>query len=150
YPNSVPELHRRASTWYEQQGLLAEAVEHALAAGAFEQVAHLVEQLSLTVFTLSPIQYTLNKWLASLPVELWRVRPKLCLIHAWMLLNRRNLEAALRRLDEAEQALQLQASDDLAETRNTQGEITATRALVNTYSDQFEPGQVTAWTQEAL
>ena len=34
---AVAELHRRASTWFEQQGLAAEAIRHALAAGDAER-----------------------------------------------------------------------------------------------------------------
>src|SRR5690606_31885438 len=33
----VPELHRRASNWFEQHGFLLEAVSHALAAQDFDQ-----------------------------------------------------------------------------------------------------------------
>jgi len=32
WPDLVPGLHRRASTWYEEQGLVAESIEHALTA----------------------------------------------------------------------------------------------------------------------
>jgi LuxR family maltose regulon positive regulatory protein len=31
-PNLLARLHRRASSWFEQQGLIVEAVQHALAA----------------------------------------------------------------------------------------------------------------------
>src|SRR5439155_2974116 len=36
-------LHRRASAWFEGQGLLEEAISHALSAGAFEHAAVLIE-----------------------------------------------------------------------------------------------------------
>ena len=42
-PDQVPDLHRRASEWYEQNGEPSEAVRHALAAGDFERAAGLVE-----------------------------------------------------------------------------------------------------------
>ncbi len=42
-PGQVPELHRRASAWYEQNGDRSEAVRHALAAGDFGRAADLVE-----------------------------------------------------------------------------------------------------------
>ena len=35
HPTLVPELHQRASAWYEQQGLTHDAVHHALAASRF-------------------------------------------------------------------------------------------------------------------
>jgi LuxR family maltose regulon positive regulatory protein len=147
-------LHRRASAWYERQGLMAEAVEHALAGGSFEAAAGLIEQIGLRVFSQGAIQYTLKKWLASLPVDLVRVRPKLSLIHvhAWLPTTRMDPEAAFHHLEEAEQALrqQLKSGNDPADLRNTQGEIAATRALVATFSHQFEPDQVRLWAQEAL
>ena len=43
-PDDVPDLHRRASAWYEQNDEPAEAIRHALAAEDFERAADLVEQ----------------------------------------------------------------------------------------------------------
>ena len=42
-PDQVPDLHRRASAWYEQNGERSEAIRHALAADDFERAADLVE-----------------------------------------------------------------------------------------------------------
>ena len=42
-PEDVPELHRRASDWYEQNGERSEAIRHALAGEDFERAADLVE-----------------------------------------------------------------------------------------------------------
>jgi LuxR family transcriptional regulator, maltose regulon positive regulatory protein len=42
----VPELHRRASEWYELDKLGKEAIEHALMAEDFKRAARLVEELS--------------------------------------------------------------------------------------------------------
>ena len=36
-------LHRRASEWYERNGLAADAIHHALAAQDFERAATLIE-----------------------------------------------------------------------------------------------------------
>ena len=38
----IPELHRRASAWYEQQGWLNEAIQHALAGQDWERVTRLM------------------------------------------------------------------------------------------------------------
>src|SRR5262249_20241268 len=38
---AIATLHRRASAWYEQQGLVVEAVQHALAAQEWERAARL-------------------------------------------------------------------------------------------------------------
>src|SRR3989440_4463184 len=42
-PDDVPELHQRASAWYEQNGEPSEAIRHALAAQDWERAADLVE-----------------------------------------------------------------------------------------------------------
>src|SRR5205085_183278 len=47
WPDRLPDLHCRASIWFEQQGLVAEAVEHALAAEDWERAARLIEQSGL-------------------------------------------------------------------------------------------------------
>ena len=42
-PDQVSTLHRRASEWYEQNGLPSDAIRHALAAEDFERAADLIE-----------------------------------------------------------------------------------------------------------
>jgi LuxR family transcriptional regulator, maltose regulon positive regulatory protein len=43
-PEVIQALHRRASEWYAQNGLLTEAINHALTGQAYEQAAQLMEQ----------------------------------------------------------------------------------------------------------
>ena len=45
----MPQLHRRASAWYEQHDLPAEAVQHALAIPDVELAARLIEPMALPV-----------------------------------------------------------------------------------------------------
>ncbi len=44
FPHQLPDLHRRASRWYEQNGLIYDAIHHALMAGDQEHAAQLVDQ----------------------------------------------------------------------------------------------------------
>jgi LuxR family maltose regulon positive regulatory protein len=39
WPERLPQLHGRASEWYEQHDLFSEAIRHALAAQDFERAA---------------------------------------------------------------------------------------------------------------
>jgi LuxR family maltose regulon positive regulatory protein len=78
-------LHRRASAWYEHNGLEPLAIDHALAAGDFERAAHLIEQTAEATLMRSEGVTFLN-WVEALPDELVRARPTLCLFHAWALL----------------------------------------------------------------
>jgi LuxR family transcriptional regulator, maltose regulon positive regulatory protein len=45
HPGLAVELHRRASCWYEAQGMISEAFQHALAAGDMELAARLVSEM---------------------------------------------------------------------------------------------------------
>ena len=65
-PGQVPDLHRRASAWYQQNGEPAEAIRHALAAGDFEQAADLVE-LAIPAIRRTRQEATVHGWLEVLP-----------------------------------------------------------------------------------
>jgi LuxR family maltose regulon positive regulatory protein len=80
----VADLQRRAAAWYEAQGLLADAVRHALAAGDQEHAARLVEGAYRRLVMQGEI-VLLRAWLDALPAELVRARPRLGLAAAWAL-----------------------------------------------------------------
>jgi LuxR family transcriptional regulator, maltose regulon positive regulatory protein len=100
-PAGVAALHRRASEWYEQNGLPAEAIRHALAAEDFERAAGLVE-LAWPAMDGHFQSATWLGWVKALPDELVRARPVLSVGYAWALLNGGELEAGEARLRDAE------------------------------------------------
>ena len=102
--DQVPTLHRRASEWYEQNGLRADAIRHALAAEDFGRAADLVE-LAVPAMRRSRQEATLLGWLKALPEELFRVRPVLNVHYAGTLLQSGELESVEARLRDAEQWL---------------------------------------------
>jgi LuxR family maltose regulon positive regulatory protein len=75
-PDDVPELHRRASGWYEQHDEPSGAIRHALAAGDVERAAELVE-LTIPALRRNRQEATIRSWLEALPDEVIRVRPVL-------------------------------------------------------------------------
>jgi LuxR family transcriptional regulator, maltose regulon positive regulatory protein len=97
-PDRVPELHRAAATWCERQGLADEAIRHALAAGDDLWAARLIERHVEALYRSSETA-TLQRWFASLPNDLVRSRPRLCLqLARWA--------SVAGRLDEVEPLLQ--------------------------------------------
>ncbi len=84
HPTLVLELHRRASAWYEQQGLTHDAVHHALAAADFERAARLIEQAFNALVRRGEIA-TLQRWAAALPDELVRSNIELSVLQGWLL-----------------------------------------------------------------
>ncbi|MFC1871755.1 LuxR C-terminal-related transcriptional regulator [Chloroflexota bacterium] len=75
------ELHLRASQWFEQEGLISEAISHSLGAKDFERAASLVESVAPTMIMQSYC-LTVLSWLEQLPSELIADRPWLCLFGA--------------------------------------------------------------------
>jgi LuxR family maltose regulon positive regulatory protein len=97
-PEQLPILHRRASRWYEQNGLIDEAIQHGLRAEEFERTALLIERVADAVWARGG-DTRLRRWLDGLPVELVLSKPQLCIFRAWELF-------ASGRQDEAERFLQ--------------------------------------------
>jgi LuxR family maltose regulon positive regulatory protein len=102
-PEQLQDLHRRASAWYEQNGFIDEAIEHALRGEDFEQAAHLIEE---QVDAIS--EHTrLLRWLDALPVKVILSKPHLCIFHARHLFTSGKMDEAEERLQAAEQTLDL-------------------------------------------
>ena len=104
-PTLLPQLHRRASSWYEQNALPLEAVQHALAVPDVELAVRLIEPIVFSVTLQGQISTVLG-WMNALPDALVRTRPALCVSYASSLTFTNQLEAAQARLQEAEQAVQ--------------------------------------------
>jgi LuxR family maltose regulon positive regulatory protein len=75
-PGMVPDLHRRASDWYEQHGERAVAVRHAMAAEDFDRAADLLE-LAIPAWGRERQETMLRGWLEMLPDEIFHDRPVL-------------------------------------------------------------------------
>ena len=125
HPDAVPELHHRASLWYEKNAYPYEAVDYALAARDYERVADLIEETGGAWWTRGE-HSTMLRWLEALPNELMRTRPRLCVFHAWTLAHAGRLDDAESSLAETEP---LPAAGNGAH-RAVVGEIFAVRARI--------------------
>jgi LuxR family transcriptional regulator, maltose regulon positive regulatory protein len=103
-PGQVPDLHRRASAWYEQNGERSVAIGHALAAEDFGRAADLVE-LAIPAMRRTRQEAALGGWLKALPDEVVRVRPVLSVGLAGALLAVGDFEGVEGRLRDAERCL---------------------------------------------
>jgi LuxR family maltose regulon positive regulatory protein len=103
-PDQVPDLHRRASAWYEQHGECTVAIGHALAGEDFERAADLVE-LAIPAMQRSRQEATIRGWIEVLPDELVRVRPVLGIGVVGALMSSGEFEGIEGRLRDAERWL---------------------------------------------
>ena len=97
----VPELNRRASSWYEQRGFAREAIDHALAAAEFERAAGLIDGAAEGWIARGEIATLLEK-LAGLPEAVTSSSPNLCIWNAWAFTLSRHLDEAEPWLQRAE------------------------------------------------
>ena len=103
-PDLVSGLHRKASAWFEGQGLMLDAIPHALAGRDLSGAIRLIESASVTVVLNQQVQTVLG-WIDSLPDALVRDRPVLHTIRALGLIFSNRPDAAEDSLRAAERCL---------------------------------------------
>jgi LuxR family maltose regulon positive regulatory protein len=110
HPEQVRDLHRRASAWFAERGLVADAVRHTLAAEDFDRAAYLMEA-ALPELRRTRQDGLLLTWMRSLPEPVVRRSPVLSIVSGWSLMMSGDLDAVESRLDDAEAALAAGAQD---------------------------------------
>jgi LuxR family maltose regulon positive regulatory protein len=144
-PMLVSELHRRASSWYEQHEQPIAAVQHALATPDVERAARLIEPIALPVTFQGQISTVLG-WLNALPEALVRARPYLCVCHALVLMSTNQFEMAEARLQAAERGIQEDLSAEQAQI--ILGWVLVLRGRIANYSGELS--QALSLVRQAL
>ena len=126
FPERLPELHRRASGWYEQNAMISEATHHAIMAGNQAQAAELVEQNGCSLLMRGE-GFTLLKWVESV-APFTHTHPWLSILKAWGL-------ALTGHLDQVEPTLRTTEGlfsplDPAIEAKIMLGSTAAVRAFV--------------------
>jgi LuxR family transcriptional regulator, maltose regulon positive regulatory protein len=103
-PEQVSVLHKRASEWFEQNNLMADAIRHVLVGADFGRAAELIEKV-LPGMRQSRHEPTLLRWLKALPNELFQYRPVLNVHYIGMLLQNGQFDGVESRLRDVEQWL---------------------------------------------
>ena len=122
----IAKLHRRASAWYAANGLVEDALHHALEAGDMIGAARIIEANRHQALNYSQFQ-RLDQWLKRLPPDLIEARPGLLIIEAWLLAERWRTPDMNALLDRIEAQLpRATLSED--ETTILESEIAALRS----------------------
>jgi LuxR family maltose regulon positive regulatory protein len=102
YPLEVS-LHQRASQWYESEGYLADAIQHALEAKDWDRAGYLIQNISMDFLKRGEV-LTVVGWFQSLPEEMLLSNPRLCFDYCWPLLLAGQYDVATPLLERLEQA----------------------------------------------
>ncbi len=129
-PGSSSILHRRAAVWFEANGMLAEAIEHAGAAHEHDMVARLLAANADELIRVGQFA-SIARWCEALPPEMVRQRPRLALIHASAaMVTEPNLETGRRLAAWAEEAInKIEANGEFDPSRDTDGTIVGFEGL---------------------
>ena len=124
FPHLRPELHRRASQWYEQNGFISEAIQQAIAAGDQDRAAHLIEESGCFLLMSGEVS-TLLSWTSAIEFQ--------SEAHPWLAIQKAWAQALSGHLDRVEPTLQvpdqlLSPLEPTVEVRTMQGTIAAARA----------------------
>jgi LuxR family maltose regulon positive regulatory protein len=135
----MAELHAAASRWLAENGLLGDAVGHAMASGDDEYAAELAE-LSVADLRRRRQDRTLRGWLAALPESVVRRRPLLAMFMGWSRLSEGDFEGMEEWLEAAEAGLAaappltIDPAGTLAEpVKDREGELRSLPAMVDVY-----------------
>jgi LuxR family transcriptional regulator, maltose regulon positive regulatory protein len=104
YGDEVPELHRRASRWFEQHGEPSAAIDHALAGDDLSRAADLME-LTIPAVRRERREAEFGRWVRILPEEMVRVRPVLGIFFVGALAQVSAFETLAGRLSDIERSL---------------------------------------------
>lgn len=103
-PDFLPELHRRASKWFETTGDPVSAVRHALAAGDGERAADLVER-AIPELARNRQESVIRTWADQLPDEAVSHRPVLAIRLVGGFMSRSEFDGVEQRLRHVEELL---------------------------------------------
>jgi len=124
FPHLLPQLHRRASLWYEQNGFISESIQQAILAGDQDRAAQLIEQNGCFLLISGEVATLLN-WASAIEFQS-EAHPWLAVQKAWALALTGNLDQVEPTLQAPEQLLS--SLDPTIEVRTLTGTIAAARA----------------------
>jgi len=125
---TLPDLHRRASRWYQGNGFEVEAFHHAVAAHDIDEAERLMAGGGTPLYMRGAVFPVVN-WLTSLPDTIKNDRPALWVAHAWsQMMSNTSFEAIEQALSAAASALQ--NADPTPAVQDLFGQIASIRATL--------------------
>jgi LuxR family maltose regulon positive regulatory protein len=129
YQALVPSLYEQASKWFEENGMLLQAIEYAFVRQDFERIVNLIERVSEEMMLRSEMGTYLH-WVNQLPEEIMLASPRIIVYSSMALLLAGNpLEVVEQRLQIAERS---------AEAGKITGELNAVKGLIAAYQKDSE------------
>ena len=124
YPGLLPKLHLRASRWFEQNGLVPEAIRYSLTAGDQDRAIQLIEQNG-PLLLIGGELIALSNWIKAVESRS-QTHPWIHIIKAWLFILTGQPERAEELLQNAERLISPLETD--IQTKIMQGAIATGRS----------------------
>jgi LuxR family maltose regulon positive regulatory protein len=134
YPGLSRELHHRASQWYENQGMLFHALDHAISSSDWPLVSQIISSNVMVLVENDLVQPIVRK-IDAVPQEKMNTLPWLEVARSWIW-GSRQAQESLQRLDAAEQNTKNVPSE--LERQRLEGHIAAARANLFTALGDYD------------
>ena len=104
FKDQAAQFHRRASRWYEKEGMLNEAMEHTLTGEDYALAVNLLESYSMPMI-LKGYAKTVENWMQAIPQEWQSQSLRTSLASCWMYILRGSYEKLAPHLKQIESIL---------------------------------------------
>jgi len=142
HPNSIKELHSKAVVWYDTNGELSNAIQHAFAGDDIETAALLIEKGAFKALERSDLKFILN-WVDRLPENVLKKHPWLFTYHSWALLLTGQVAIVSPGLENTEWLLNSFSNDD-SQKQEMVGYVAGLKAIQSLWQRDFKNGLVFA------
>jgi LuxR family maltose regulon positive regulatory protein len=132
----IAALHKKASAWFEENGLIEEALRHALNGGDVKAAARVVAEHGDEAMNQEHWD-RLDHWLGMLPSDIVDSDPQLLLLRAWLYEYHNQLTECWRLMDQAEPLASAMTPDSAARPRLL-GEIEALRSSLHYFAAESD------------
>ena len=145
-PDQIAALHSRASTWLAQNGLVEEAIDHALMSGDIKAAVRLVETHRHELMNQEHWQ-RLEFWLSKFPESVINVEPDLLVLSAWISQSRWQLDKTWSTVERIK-TLMAEISLEPEETLRLQNSLDVFLSIKYNWGGDFQ--QVIFYARRAL
>jgi LuxR family maltose regulon positive regulatory protein len=139
HPSLIDDLHAKASTWYEENDNLPDAIHHAMAISDFKTATRLVENGALQALSHSDLRF-IFKWVDLLPDSEVENSPWLYIYHCWALLISGQVDTAIPRIQNTDWLLDAVSDEDESKKQEMVGYIAGLKALLSSWKRDYQNG----------
>ena len=133
-------LYQKAARYYQQQGVMNQAVRFFMKAKDYREATGIIEQISPKMFETRQHQLILRKWIRHLPTEILNTHLLLQLADGWISLINHQFDQTANCIENVRKQIDTEKNDKMLIGKNSQAEnelyfLQANYALM---TDQFE------------